>query len=91
MLFTGNFIQYALKLLHVFVNINLDILIFKTNKRSSFKFTAGENHIVTAQLQSNLTQLNTKLVLQGYWCLNHHPTPPTPQQTFRQLRDNLGS
>ena len=31
--------------------------------------------IVTAQLQSNLTQLNTKLVWQGYWCLtHHHPT-----------------
>ena len=31
---------------------------------------------VTAQLQSNLTQLNAKLVLQTYWCVTH-PTPPT--------------
>ena len=33
--------------------------------------------IVTAQLQSNLTQLNTKLVLQGYWCVTHPPHHPT--------------
>ena len=46
------------------------------------------NPIVTAQLQSNLTQHNTKLVLQGYWCVTHppHPTHTNFYTTSRQPR-----
>ena len=48
-------------------------------------------HIATAKVQSNLTQLNRKLVLQGYWCVTHHPTHHPHTHTFRPPPDNLGS
>jgi hypothetical protein len=47
--------------------------------------------VVTAQLQCNLTQLNTKLVLQCYWCVIHptHPTPP-PQTSTQPRKHTSG-
>ena len=42
--------------------------------------------IVTTQLQSNLTQLNTKLVLQGYWCVTHPTHHPTPHKLLDHFK-----
>ena len=44
-------------------------------------------NFVTTQLQSNLTQLNTKLVLQGYWCVTH--PPPSHPPPHHKLLDHF--
>jgi hypothetical protein len=42
-----------------------------------------------SQPNSNPTQLNTKLVWQGYWCLTHHHHHPTPHKLLDHFKTTL--